>query len=263
MCRILACSSTYEQDMKDVIHHLPFLAKNGNVPIGFRKGHSEGWGMVGYRNGEQVFKHRSSEPIYKDENFTAQARELLETTPTIFIGHARKATIGKVAVTNNHPFIYNNLSLCHNGSFFQSQELPLKLELKEKIQGSTDTEYFFYYFIQLLQEKKEVTPLAVRIALKGAIKYLRKHHEYTALNVVVSDGMYMWALREVSETDRLVKLLKLTSYFTLYWGNSQNRKSFVVSSEQLRMPHVKWNLMKNHELIEYDTRTSRVKSYSL
>ncbi len=263
MCRILAYSNTTEQDMKEVIHHLPFLAKNGNVPIGFRKGHSEGWGMVGYRNGELVFKHRSSEPVYNDEKFTAQARALIETTPSIFIGHARKATIGKVAVTNNHPFIYKNLSLCHNGSFFQSQELPLKSELKEKIQGSTDTEHFFYYFIQLLEEKGAVTPLTIRTALKGVIKYLRKHHEYTALNVVLSDGKYMWALREVSETDRLVKLLKLTSYFTLYWGNFQKQNSFVVSSEQLRMPHVKWNLLKNHELIEYDTHTHKVKSYSL
>ena len=211
MCRILACSSATEQDIKEVIHQLPYLAKNGNVPIGFRKGHSEGWGMVGYRNGTQVFRHRSQEAIYKDEHFAAPAQQLIASMPTLFIGHARKATIGKVAVTNNHPFVYNNLSFCHNGSFFQSQAVPLTSDIKANIEGSTDTEHLFYYIIQLLEEKKDVSPSALRAAFKKAIIYLRKHHEYTALNIVLSDGRYIWAVREVSETDRLVKLLKLTS----------------------------------------------------
>lgn len=262
MCRILAYSTNYDQGIKETIHQLPILAKNGNVPVGFRKGHSEGWGMVGYRERKHVFRHRSELPIYRDDSFFTHSQELLKSLPDIVIGHARKATIGKVAVTNNHPFVYKNFSFCHNGSFFQSQSIPLTQEFKKKIEGTTDTEHLFYYIIQLLENKENPSSSQVRTALKNAIRYLRKHHEYTALNVVLSDGRYMWALREVSETDRLVKLLKLPAYFTLYYGHSKKMNNFVVSSEQMPIPSIKWNLMKNHELVEYDTASRKIKSYS-
>lgn len=262
MCRILACSGTYKDGARQIVQKFPLLAKNGEVPIGFRRGHSEGWGFVGYKDGERVYRFRSTLPAYKDEEYEQRGEHLIRTLPDIIITHARKATIGHIVPENNHPFIDEKWSFCHNGSFFQSQDLPLDDESRKKIQGSTDTEKFFFFFLQLLKKEKNESSASVRSALKKAIKYLRKHHEYTALNFVFTNGVYLWALREVSGTDRLVKLLKLANYFSLYWGYARNVQFFTVSSEQIPFSQIKWKQMKNHELVEYTLKTHAIKSYS-
>lgn len=44
----------------------------------------------------------------------------------IFIGHVRAATVGLKTAKNAHPFKYGNLTLCHNGTLTNSNELCLK-----------------------------------------------------------------------------------------------------------------------------------------
>lgn len=262
MCRILAYSGSYDIGARKVVQSFPLLAKNGDVPVGFRRGHSEGWGCVGYKKGERVYRHRNTTAVYKDDEYVQRTEQLIQTMPDIIITHARKATIGQVLPENNHPFIDGKWSFCHNGSFFQSQNLPLEEAFQKKVQGTTDTEKFFFFFLQLLKHEKDESSASVRNALKRAIRYLRKNLEYTALNLFFTDGTTVWALREVSETDRLVKLLKLSSYFSLYWGQAKNVDFFVVSSEQLKLPNITWKSMKNHECIEYHTKKHTLKSYS-
>jgi len=238
------------------------LAEYGNTPKGFGKGHKDGWGIVAYEKGKSVLFERNYKNAYKDPKYLKASEKAEKRKSDILIAHLRKASVGANNLNNAHPFLKGNFSFCQNGTIFGSEKIPLKAKFEKIIKGSTDSERFFLYSLQLLEGKKKAEPAIIRKAIKNGVSYIRKNLDFSAINTIFSDGKYLWALREVNEKNKFVKEKKLLDqYYSLFIGKSDDCD--MISSEKMPFKNVKWKTIKNHELIEIDVENNKVRSYKI
>jgi predicted glutamine amidotransferase len=122
MCGLAGMAGTIDSDLKiamfnDLIHLNSLRGED-----------STGVACVDYRNVYNIFKALGP-PInhwgYKKyDNVVSKGTSLL-------LGHARKATVGKLSVNNAHPFFFDNTLGMHNGT--------LDWASKNKLEGHTKT----------------------------------------------------------------------------------------------------------------------------
>jgi predicted glutamine amidotransferase len=183
-------------------------------------------------------------------------------TPELSIAHLRKGSVGSVLPENTHPFVFDNWSLCHNGMLFESENIPLSDDIHSRIQGTSDTERIFLSIMDNLQKKSQA-PKDIRASIIQVITYIRKHHDYMALNILLSNGRKLWAVREVNEKNAMVKRLRLRTYFSLYVARNRQKQITALCSEKLRVPTSVWKPLPNHCLLEIDIRTYRERQYPI
>ena len=180
--------------------------------------------------------------------------------PELSIAHLRKGSIGSVIQENAHPFVFDDWSLCHNGTLFESEALPLSDDIKTRIQGTSDTERFFLSIMDNLRKKPQDSK-NIRAGIIQAITYIRKHHDYVALNILLSNGKKLWAVREVNEKNAMVKQLRLHAYLSLYAARNEQKHITALCSERLSVPGSVWKPLLNHCLLEIDIRTHAERQY--
>ena len=121
--------------------------------------------------------------------------------------HIRASTGTAVQETNCHPFRYGRWLWQHNGAIreFHSIKRDLVLavdpSLYPSIEGSTDTEVFFYVALSLGLE--DDPPKAVAEAV-GLIEEVGRRHGVEhpmQMTVATTDGDRIWAFRYSSERD--------------------------------------------------------------
>jgi glutamine amidotransferase len=170
--------------------------------LGVETTNGDGFGIGWYGVGDRPGVFHSVEPAWNDRNL----RELAEhiASPLVF-AHIRASTGTAVQETNCHPFRHGRWLWMHNGAIREfhriKRELVLAVDpsLYPDIEGSTDTEVFFYLALSLgLQDDP---PAAVEGAV-GLIEEIGRRtgvEQPMQMTVATTDGDRVWAFRYSSE----------------------------------------------------------------
>ena len=117
------------------------------------KEHPDGWGL-GWYEGKVPRIVRSLSPAHGDGEFEKISAFVKAAT---VVAHVRRASIGRVAQENTHPFERGRWLFAHNGTV---PEWPLVAPLLEaqldqslRCQGETDSERCFLYFLTRLSQR--------------------------------------------------------------------------------------------------------------
>jgi len=245
MCRLLLIKNkTNKTDLTNILYEFIKQSKDGMTPDKTDKGHKDGWGFVSYNLGHISLFKKSSKYAYIDKEFKSVENKLLKNSGDIIMGHLRKSLVGKNTVNNSHPFVYKNFSFCQNGTIFNSDKIKINKKYKALIKGNTDTEKLFYYILGETKEK------ITKKNFNQAITKIREKFDYTAINILFSDGEKAIVLRDINLKNAYVKKGKLESYYSLFIGTHKINNYFIVSSEIIKIEGVKWELIKNKKMLE-------------
>jgi len=170
--------------------------------MGAETTNGDGFGIGWYSVGDTPGVFHSIEPAWNDRNLREISAHV--TSPLVF-AHIRAATGTPVQQTNCHPFRHGRWLWMHNGSIggFHDvkRELVLAIDpsLYAEIQGSTDSEAFF--FLALTMGLEEDPPQAVARAV-GLIEEVGRQHGVEhpiQMTVATTNGNQIWAFRYSSE----------------------------------------------------------------
>ena len=203
MCRWLAYSGSpvpLEELLLKPKHSL--IDQSLHSRLGAETTNGDGFGIGWYGVGDTPGVFHSIEPAWNDRNLKDLARHLV--SPLVF-AHIRASTGGAIQQTNCHPFRYGKWLWMHNGFIAElptvRRDLALAVDpsLFALIEGSTDTEVFFYLALTLGLE--DDPPEAVARAVGFIEATGRKHgvEHPIQMTVATTDGASIWAFRYSSE----------------------------------------------------------------
>jgi predicted glutamine amidotransferase len=249
MCRILFLSGKIEHpEIFATLKKFQRLAEYGKIPKYSKRGHKDGWGIVACAKSRPFLFIRSDKDAFADPKYMETVKSLENKKADIIICHLRKAFVGGKNIQNSQPFVWKNFSFCHNGTVLEGEKIPLNAKFKSIVKGETDSEKLFAFILQHLRGDRNDDATAIRKAIKKAVRDIRNNFDFTAMNIIFSDGKYSWALREVNEKNEEVKKKKLMGYYSLFIGLGKNYK--IICSEKLSLKNIKWRALKNHELLQ-------------
>jgi predicted glutamine amidotransferase len=203
MCRWLAYSGTpvrIERLLYEPKHSL--IDQSLHSKLGAETTNGDGFGIGWYGVGDTPGLFHSIEPAWNDRNLRELAAHV--ESPLVF-AHIRAATATPVQHTNCHPFRHGKWLWMHNGVIYDlpkvKRDLVLEIDpaLYPEIQGSTDSEIFFYLALTLGLE--DDPPRAVADAV-GFIEATGRRHGVEhpiQMTVATTNGESMWAFRYSSQ----------------------------------------------------------------
>jgi len=205
MCRWLAYSgSPVDVDRLLLAPKNSLIAQSLSATMGATVSNGDGFGLGWYGEREAPALFHSIEPAWSDRNL----RELAAAIRTrLVFAHIRAATATPVQKTNCHPFRYGRWLWMHNGFIREFARIKRELAfdvapaLYPFIEGSTDSELFFYLALTLGLETDP--PDAVARAVHRIEAIGRRHgvEHPIRMSVATSDGVRLWAFRYSSEGD--------------------------------------------------------------
>jgi len=205
MCRWLAYSGTpvlLEELLFKPTHSL--IDQSLHSTLGAETTNGDGFGVGWYGTEETPGTFHSTEPAWNDRNLRDLAAHLRSG---LVFAHIRASSGSPVQQTNCHPFRHGRWLWMHNGvvrDFARVKRdlvLAIDPELYPFIEGSTDSEVFFYLALTLGLEGDP--PAAVERAV-GLIEDVGRRHEVEhpiQMTVATTDGRRLWAFRYSSEGD--------------------------------------------------------------
>src|SRR4051812_42292738 len=152
MCRLFGSRS---RDRGGVSHEL-FHGANA-LRVQSRE-HPDGWGVGWYAGGEPRVI-RSLTPAHGDADFEKLSRFV---DAQAVMAHVRKASVGKVAAENTHPFQHGPWLFAHNGTVPDWERVRGGIEeliepaLRPELRGETDSERCFLVFLTRLRRRCDV-----------------------------------------------------------------------------------------------------------
>jgi glutamine amidotransferase len=171
--------------------------------------HSDGWGISCYRE-DLPFVERRAASAHADVHFSTTAERVYSDT---VVAHVRRATVGRVALENTHPFVYGHWTFAHNGTVrsFDALGPALEEETPERFRrlcrGDTDSERVFLWLLGRMRssghdpEAPCHDPADLADVLAGAVEELAERSPGAAglspskLNFLLTDGVVMLATR--------------------------------------------------------------------
>jgi predicted glutamine amidotransferase len=203
MCRWLAYSGDpvrLSSILLEPSHSLIDQSRNARLSRSTTNGDGFGIGWYGVGNTPGVF--HSVEPAWSDHNLTELAGHLV--SPLVF-AHIRASTGTAVQKTNCHPFRHGSWLWMHNGRIRDfprvRRDLAVAVDpsLFGRIEGSTDSELFFYLALTYGLERDP--PEAVERAVGMIEKSCRARGIGDALQMTVAttDGRTVWVFRYASD----------------------------------------------------------------
>ena len=199
MCRWLAYSGS--PILLDTLIYKPrhsLIDQSLHARMGPHTTNGDGFGIGWYGEGTEPALYKGVDPIWNDRNL----RELSgQIRAGLIFAHIRASTGSPVQQTNCHPFRHGSWLWMHNGQIagFQQvkRELALAIDasLYPLIEGSSDTEFFFYLALTFGLEQDP--PAAVERAVSFIEKACAGHaiNEPMRMSVAVTDGTSIWAFR--------------------------------------------------------------------
>ena len=205
MCRWLAYSGTpilMEELLFQPGHSL--IDQSLHSTMGATTTNGDGFGVGWYGVGETPAVYHSVEPAWNERNLKQIAAH---TVSGLVFAHIRAATGTAVQQTNCHPFRHGRWLWQHNGAIREFHTVKRDLQLAvdpslfADIEGSTDTETFFYLALTFGLEHDP--PAAVAKAVGFIEETGRKHgvEQPIQMTVATTDGKKVWAFRYSSEHD--------------------------------------------------------------
>ena len=158
----------------------------------------DGFGIGWYGVGDEPGVFHSVEPAWNNRNLKDLAAHI--ASPLVF-AHIRASTGGAIQQTNCHPFRSGPWLWMHNGAIREfgtvKRDLAMAVapELFASIEGSTDTEMFFYLALTFGLHADPIT--AVERAV-GFIEDTGRRHGVEnpiQMTVATSEGSRLWAFR--------------------------------------------------------------------
>jgi predicted glutamine amidotransferase len=203
MCRWLAYSGSPVL-LDDLIYRPQhsLIDQSLHSQLGAETTNGDGFGVGWYGVGDTPGVFHSVEPAWNDRNLHELAGHI--RSPIVF-AHIRASSGSPVQQTNCHPFRHGNWLWMHNGVIHDfhlvKRDLVLAVDpsLYPSIEGSTDSEVFFYLALSLGLENDP--PAAVAAAV-GVIEATGRKHGVEhpiQMTVATSDGANVWAFRYSSE----------------------------------------------------------------
>jgi glutamine amidotransferase len=170
--------------------------------LGAETTNGDGFGVGWYGGEETPGVFHSIEPAWNDRNLRDLASHLKSG---LVFAHIRASSGSPVQQTNCHPFRHGKWLWMHNGVVREfprvKRDLVLAVdpELYPSIEGSTDSEVFFYLALTFGLESDP--PQAVARAV-GLVEEVGRRHGVEhpiQMTVATSDGSAVWAFRYSSE----------------------------------------------------------------
>ena len=203
MCRWLAYSGSpvlVEDLLYGPKHSL--IDQSLHSTMGAETTNGDGFGIGWYGERETPGTFHSVEPAWSDRNLRDLAAHV--RSPLVF-AHIRATSGSPVQQTNCHPFRHGRWLWMHNGVLGDfsrvKRDLVLAIDpdLYSAIEGSTDSEVFFYLALTLGLE--DDPPGAVARAVGLIEETGRKHgvEHPVQMTVATTDGACVWAFRYSSE----------------------------------------------------------------
>src|SRR5437764_14664697 len=153
MCRLFGCRTAAPGGVAHELLH------GGNALRVQSREHPDGWG-VGWYVGRVPQVVRSLTAAHGDEDFEAVSSSVTASTS---LAHMRKASVGKVALENTHPFEWGPWLFAHNGTIPKWEQCRAGVEaeidpaLRDKLRGETDSERCFLVFLTRLSQRCDPT----------------------------------------------------------------------------------------------------------
>ena len=178
------------------------IVQSLHARLGVEPTNGDGFGVGWYGDEELPGLYRSIEPAWNDRNLRELAGHIRSR---LVLAHVRASTGTPVQQTNCHPFRHGRWLWVHNGAIagFRAAKRELALavdpELFPDIEGSTDSELFFY--LALTFGLQDDPPAAVARAV-GLIEEVGRRHGQqfpVQMTVATTDGETLWAFRYSSE----------------------------------------------------------------
>ncbi|MFN8186904.1 MAG: class II glutamine amidotransferase [Gaiellales bacterium] len=203
MCRWIAYSGSpvlIEELLFKPAHSL--IDQSLHSRLGAETTNGDGFGLGWYGIGDTPGVFRSVEPAWNDRNLSHLSRHIV--SPLVF-AHIRASSGGAIQQTNCHPFSHGRWLWMHNGLIrgfpVVKRDLALAVDpsLYAEIEGSTDSELFFY--LALTFGLEDDPPAAVERAV-GLIEATGRRHGVEhpiQMTVATTDGATVWAFRYSSE----------------------------------------------------------------
>lgn len=205
MCRWMAYSGSPVR-----IDELLLKPKNSLIDqslhsqLGAETTNGDGFGLGWYGEGSRPGVFHSTEPAWNDRNVKELSAHL--RSPLVF-SHIRASTGGAIQQTNCHPFRYENWLWMHNGLVHGfpmiKRELAFAVDpaLYPLIEGSTDTEVFFYLALTLGLQDDPPAAVARAVGVIEATGRAAGIPHPMQMTVATTDGTNTWAFRYSSERD--------------------------------------------------------------
>lgn len=162
----------------------------------------DGWGIGWYENNYPHVSKQALPAKARDSEFPILSKIVRSK---IIIAHVRnRGTGAPPSVENSHPFQYKNWLFAHNGAIDRECFLSLlKDEYKNALEGRTDSEVYFYWILQNIEEHGDVI-----VGIKYAVNQI-KAKSYSGLNFLLSDGVSLYAFRYSSRPRDYYSLFSL------------------------------------------------------
>ena len=166
--------------------------------------HPDGWGVGWYEDGTPRVV-RSLTPAHGDQDFETLSQFV--TAQTV-VAHVRKASIGRVADENTHPFQRGRWLFAHNGTLPGWEAARSRLEaqidpaLRQGLCGETDSERCFLVFLTRLQRRCEIERADVEAAAAALVEtvalvrqIVEPAEKPASTTFVLTDGRLLLACR--------------------------------------------------------------------
>lgn len=174
--------------------------------------HPDGWGLAWYV-GDQPQVARSLEPAHADDDFERISEFVQAAT---VLAHIRKASVGRIALENTHPFQHGPWLFAHNGTLpcwdRSRAELERQIDpaLRVGLAGETDSERCFLLFLTRLarrgplsgarfedaaQALRETVAAAVAVAERERAASISAPQPPASTTFLATDGRLMLACR--------------------------------------------------------------------
>jgi len=203
MCRWMAYSGSpvlLEELLYKPRHSL--IDQSLHSTMGAETTNGDGFGVGWYGVGETPATYHSIEPAWNERNLRDLAAHV---ESGLVFAHIRASSGSPVQQTNCHPFRHGRWLWMHNGLIADFHEVKRDLvlavdpSLYSSIEGSTDSEVFFYLALTLGLE--DDPPGAVERAV-GLIEDVGRRAGVAhpiQMTVATTDGTSMWGFRYSSE----------------------------------------------------------------
>ncbi len=184
MCQLLGMNCNVPTDI--VFSFTGFATRGGRTDV-----HADGWGIAFFEGaGVRHF-------VDYQAAIESPIAELIKRCPIKsrnVIAHIRKATQGRIALENCHPFVRELWGrywvFAHNGDL---KNFNPTLNGPYRPVGSTDSELAFCYLLQQLRRRFPDTPPALPELTAALQKLTQEIAAYGPFNMMLSDGSALFA----------------------------------------------------------------------
>jgi glutamine amidotransferase len=203
MCRWMAYTGS-PLSIEDLLYapENSLIVQSLHSRLGVEPTNGDGFGVGWYGDGERPGLYRSIEPAWNDRNLRELAAQIRSR---LVLAHVRASTGTPIQQTNCHPFRHGRWLWVHNGALagYHEAKRDLVLEvdpaLYPDIEGSTDSELFFYLALTFGLEDDPPAAVARAVALIEDVGRRHGQEFPVQMTVATTDGETVWAFRYSSE----------------------------------------------------------------